>query len=329
MITIKEIAKLANASSSTVSRVLNDSGYVSEETRKRVLKVIEETGYIPSEQAKSLRTKKTSVIGVIIPRLSTDTTSRLVNAINDELAKKGYQIILTNTNLHAEKEVEHIKLLRSRQVDGLILIATNVNDVLLKEIRNSPTPIVVIGQEIPGVSVIVNRDFEAAKQMTQLIIENGHNKIGFIGVHETDKAVGVDRKAGYLAALNGAGIPVNEQWIVDANFDYQTGYRAMKQMMEQSTIKPTAVLTVTDTIAIGAMQYMHEHHLAIPDDIAITGMGNSKVSQYIVPSLTTIDFLNEQTGKEAARLILNIIDGKEKRPKKIQMKYRIIKRDSV
>lgn len=329
MITIKEIAKLANASSSTVSRVLNDSGYVSEETRKRVLNVIEKTGYIPSEHAKSLRTKKTSVIGVIIPRLSTDTTSRMVNAINDELARKGYQIILTNTNLQPEKEIAYIKLLRSRQVDGIILLATNVNEALTEEVKDLSIPIVAVGQEIPNVSVIVNNDYEAAKEMTNHMIENGHRNIAFIGVPESDKAVGIDRRKGYLSALKEANIPVNEQWITYANFDYQSGYEAMREIMEQTEKIPTAVLAVTDTIAIGAMQYLHEKNTAVPQDIAVAGMGNSKVSQYIAPSLTTIDFLNEQTGVKAAQLILEIINGNKKSPKKVLMKYRMVIRDSV
>ncbi|MDY0394356.1 LacI family DNA-binding transcriptional regulator [Virgibacillus halophilus] len=198
MITIKEIAKLANASSSTVSRYLNDSGYVSEETRKRIEKVIKSTGYVPSEQAKSLRTKQTKVIGVIVPRLSTDTSSRLVNSINDILAEQGYQIILANTNLNPEKEIANLRLLRSRQVDGIILLATNINPTLIKEIENLTVPLVALGQEIPGISVILNDDYQAAKDMTKLFGEQSHQDIAFIGVSEQDRAVGHLRKKGFF-----------------------------------------------------------------------------------------------------------------------------------
>ena len=193
MITIKEIAKLANVSSSTVSRVLNN-GYVSEAVRKRVLQIIEETGYVPSEHAKSLRTNQTRVIGVILPRLSTETSSRIVNALNDELAANNYQIILTNTNLDPKKEIENIQLLRSRRVDGIILLATNVRQELLDAIQQLPIPMIALGQHIKGIPVVVNADYEAAKEMTDYLLSKGHNEIAFIGVPHTDEAVGMLRQ---------------------------------------------------------------------------------------------------------------------------------------
>ncbi|WP_284140255.1 MULTISPECIES: LacI family DNA-binding transcriptional regulator [unclassified Virgibacillus] len=329
MITIKEIARLAKASSSTVSRVLNNSGYVGEETRKRILKVIEETGYIPSEHAKSLRTKQTKVIGVILPRLSTDTSSRMVNAINDALAKLGYQMILANTNLNPEKEIENLKLLRSRQVDGIILLATNINEALIEEINKLKIPLVAVGQDIPGVSVVINNDYQAGKDMTSLLIEKGHEHIGFIGVPETDRAVGVERKQGYLDALTDHRLQTKPEWMVTANFDFDSGYLAMKEMVEQAVELPTAIFAVTDTIAIGAMHYLHEQKIEVPNKIAIAGTGNSKVSRFITPALSTIEFANEKVGYEAAQLIIRHIRGQQKERKKIVMKYRLIERDSV
>lgn len=329
MITIKEIAKLANASSSTVSRFLNDSGYVSDEARKRIEKVIRETGYIPSEHAKSLRTKQTKVIGVIVPRLSTDTSSRLVNAINDELAEHGYQIILANTNLSPAKEIENLKLLRSRQVDGIILLATNVNEELIREIRQLPIPLVALGQEIPGISFIVNDDYGAAKDMTELLITRGHKKIAFIGVPEQDRAVGYFRKKGFMDALQEKSISICNEWMAEANFDLSSGYEAMKTILQRTAQKPTAVFAVTDSIAIGAMHYLMEIECHIPKDMAVVGTGNSRVSQYIKPSLTTVDFSNEDMGRKAAKLLLRHIKETNGEPKKITMTYSIIKRDSV
>lgn len=330
MITIKEIAKLAQVSSSTVSRYLNSSGYVGEEARERIEKVIRSTGYVPSEHAKSLRTKKTNVIGVIVPRLSTDTTSRMVNTLNDELAVHGYQIILANTNMDPVKEVENLRLLRSRQVDGIILLGTNTNQSLIDEINELSIPLVVLGQEIPGVSVIVNDDYYAAKEMTELLIEHGHQRIAFIGVAERDRSVGYLRKQGFLQAMKEHGLPVTDKWLMEANFDLHSGYLAMKKIIEaEQQQQPTAIFAVTDTMAIGAMHYLIEHGYSIPDDIAVAGTGNSEVSQYIKPTLTTIDFANEQAGKQAATLIRYHIEQKQSELKKITMTYSIIKRDSV
>src|SRR5690606_35553402 len=136
MVTIKEIAEMAGVSRTTVSRVLNNSGYVSEDARKRVEKVIEETGYVPSEQAKSLRTKKTKVIGVILPTIQTETPSRIVTGVGKELSKNGYQILLANTNLDKQKEVDYLDLLRLRQVDGIILIRSEEHTSELQSREN-------------------------------------------------------------------------------------------------------------------------------------------------------------------------------------------------
>ncbi|MHC8521227.1 LacI family DNA-binding transcriptional regulator [Rossellomorea sp. H39__3] len=194
MPTIKEVAKMAEVSSATVSRFLNNSGYVGEEARKRILKVIEETGYVPSENAKSLRTKQTKVIGVILPKISTETSSRLVRGLDEVLAKEGYQILLANSGLSAEKEIEHLRLLKSRDVDGIILSATTNGANLKSEIQRLDIPVVVVGQEVDGTPNVIFDEYQAAKDMVKHLIDHGHERIGFIGVSEEDPAVGVLRK---------------------------------------------------------------------------------------------------------------------------------------
>ncbi|MDQ0163170.1 LacI family DNA-binding transcriptional regulator [Aeribacillus alveayuensis] len=329
MPTIKDIAEMANVSRTTVSRVLNNSGYVSDEVRKRILKIIEETGYVPSEHAKSLRTKKTKAIGVILPKISTETSSRLVSGIDEVLAEKGYQILLANTNLNKEKEIEFINLLKSRQVDGIILTATNINDELINEIKRVSMPFVVIGQEIPGVSNVLYDDYHAARAIISLFIEKGHQKIAFIGVDESDRAVGYWRKKGYLDVMKEHGYSVEPEWVQKGIFDIQSGYDAMKRIMEQSKIRPTATFAVTDRLAIGAMQYLKEKGYAIPADMALAGIGASEISHYVSPSLTTVDYLNEEAGKAAAKLILDKILKNDSSIKKITLNYRLLIRDSV
>ncbi|WP_010677301.1 LacI family DNA-binding transcriptional regulator [Bacillus timonensis] len=307
MVTMKEIARLANVSSATVSRVLNNSGYVSDEVRKRILKIIEETGYIPSEHAKALRTKQSNVIGVILPKLSTETASRIVSGIGEELAKHGYQILLTNTNLDPKKEIEYLKLLKSKQVDGIILLATNRGEELLNEIKKLRIPFVATGQEMEGIPSVINKNFQAAKDITNLLIEKGHTKIGFIGVDEADYEVGYKRKAGYLAALENSQLPVVDEWIQKGDFSIDSGYKMTKKIFETSLEKPTAIVAVTDRLAIGAMEYLKEQYIEIPKEVALTGMGASDLSKYIVPKLTTVDLLSEYTGAEAAKTLLQIL----------------------
>ncbi|MRH41353.1 LacI family DNA-binding transcriptional regulator [Aquibacillus halophilus] len=329
MATIKEIAAMASVSRTTVSRVLNNSGYVSEDVRKRINKVIEETGYIPSQQAKSLRTKKTKVIGVILPTIKTETSGRLVAGIDEVLSEAGYQILLANTNLDRQKEIEFLQLLKVRQVDGIILAATNVNDELVEKIKQLDIPFVAIGQEIQGIFNVLYDDYHAARDMTSLFVRKGHKRISFIGVDESDRAVGFLRKKGFLDEMNNNNLSVEDAWVEKGVFNIQSGYEAMARIIQNSTRIPTAVFAVTDRLAIGAMRYLNEHSYTIPDEMAIAGIGASEMSKYVTPPLTTIDYFNESVGHEAAKLILNRTTNHNKEFKKITSNYRLIERDSV
>ncbi|MFJ5714366.1 LacI family DNA-binding transcriptional regulator [Neobacillus sp. NPDC093127] len=329
MVTIKEIAERANVSRTTVSRVLNSSGYVSEEAKKRVLKVIEETSYVPSENAKSLRTKKTKVIGAVLPKISTETSSRLVKGMDEILAPEGYQILLTNTNLEPEKEIEYLKLLKSRHVDGIILSATNINRPLVEEIYNLKIPFVTVGQTISGLANVIFDDYQATKDMVNFLVQKGHNNIAFIGVDEQDRAVGYLRKSGYLDAMKENNLYIENNWVKKGIFNVESGFECMKAILDASQNKPTAVLAVTDRLAIGAMQYLKEAGITIPDDIALAGMGASELSKYITPALTTIDFSIEEAGREAALLILKKINGENSHEIIKKIHYRLIERASI
>ncbi|KMM36480.1 LacI family DNA-binding transcriptional regulator [Guptibacillus hwajinpoensis] len=329
MPTIKDVAKRAGVSRTTVSRVLNDNGYVSHEARTRVVEAVKEMGYIPSAHAKTMRTKRSGVIGVILPRISTETASRVVNGIEEELAANGYQILLTNTQLKPEKEIQNIKLLKSRQVDGIILLATNRNQDLLETIADLSIPFVALGQELTGVTSVVYDDYHSAFDVTESFISEGHQQIGFIGVPETDHAVGFLRKQGYLDAMAKHNLPVKEEWIQDGNFSFESGYQAAKQLMEQAQVKPTAVFAVTDRMAIGALGYLKENQINVPSEVALFGIGASDLSKHVTPPLSTVDYFNEDAGQKTAQLILEQLTGKIIEKEKIKLNYRLIKRDSV
>ncbi|MFB4166053.1 LacI family DNA-binding transcriptional regulator [Alteribacillus sp. JSM 102045] len=328
MVTINDIAKMASVSRTTVSRVLNNSSHVSKKARERVLEAIEKTGYIPSEHAKGLRVKQTNVVGVILPKISTETSSRVVNGIDEELSRYGYQILLANSNLELKKEIEHLKLLQSRRVDGIILMATNVDKSLQEEIKALPIPTVALGQEIPGVTSVVYDDYHAACDLTQLFINKGHRKIAFIGVSEEDKAVGYLRKKGYLDTMKNNNLSVEDFWMAQGTFNITSGYHAMKEIWETSSERPTAVFAVTDRLAIGVMEYLQEKGLNIPKDISIAGIGASELSKYVRPALTTVDYFNNEAGKVTARHLLDKML-EENESKKSKLGYRLIERDSL
>ncbi|MCA0971541.1 LacI family transcriptional regulator [Halobacillus litoralis] len=329
MTTINDIAKLAEVSRTTVSRALNNSGYVSEDARKRIMKIVEETGYMPSQSAKSLRTKRSGVIGIILPRLSTETSTRVVAGINEELAKEGFQILLTDTELDKQKEIDYIRLLKSRHVDGIILLATNVNEQLIKAIKDVEIPVLAIGQELPGVPSLVYDDYHAAADLTNMIIQKGHERVAFIGVTKEDPSVGGLREQAYRDKMEQSGLEVQESWVGEGDFSIESGYEQMKSILKRSKgNEPTALFAVTDRMAIGAMEYLKEQGYRIPEDMAVVGIGASAMSKYVTPSLTTIDYHNAEAGKKAAHLLMRKLKN-EKIEEKFELTYRLISRNSV
>ena len=180
---INEIARLAGVSRATVSRYLND-GYVSDEKKAVIRKVIEETGYQPSSQAQMLRTKKTKLVGVIIPKINSDTVGRMVAGISDVLSRSGYQLLLANTDNNIEEELKYLNLFKDNQVDGILFIATMFTAKHRKLLKECKVPVVILGQRLEGYSCVYQDDYHAALKMTQALHENG-DKIGYIGV--TDK----------------------------------------------------------------------------------------------------------------------------------------------
>ncbi|MFB5663357.1 LacI family DNA-binding transcriptional regulator [Alteribacillus sp. HJP-4] len=328
MVTIRDIAEIANVSRTTVSRVLNNSTYVSKEVKERVTRAIEETGYIPSEHAKAMRTKRTKVIGVILPKISTETTSRVVHGIDEELSSHGYQILLANSDLQLEKEIEHLKLLQSRRVDGIIIMATNTDQRLQEEIKALTVPVVALGQDIPGITCVVYDDYHAAADLIELFINRGRGRIGFIGVNEKDNAVGHLRRKAYLDRMHFHKLSIENTWMEEGTFNIHSGYEAMQTIWSTSARKPDAIFAVTDRLAIGAMEFLKEKQINIPKEVAVAGIGASELSKYVTPPLTTVDYFNNEAGRVTAIHLLKKLNIHCQTEKKL-LGYRLIKRDSL
>jgi len=328
-VTIKEIAKLAEVSPATVSRVINNSGYVKDEVRKRVEKVVEETGYSPNAFAKALHQNKSNTIGVILPKINASSSGDTVAGINDFFSEKGYTLLLGNTNHSVDKEIEFIKLFKEKMVDGIIIIATILTPKHKDVIKKYKIPTVILGQEsIDSNPSVTFDEVAAAKEIVEHLIERGKDKIAFIGVDETDIAVGIKRKKGYLDALKEHKIDLVESYVQKGNFTVESGYDACKFIWENSTEKPDAIFAVTDKMAIGAMNYLFERGVKVPDDVAVCGMGGGFVSKYFKPKLTTAHYDFKALGTEGAKLIFNIISENKLASKKIVMHHKLIIRES-
>ena len=222
---INEIAKLAGVSRATVSRYLNE-GYVSEEKKERIRAVIEKTGYQPSTQAQTLRTKKTRLVGVILPKINSDTVSRMVAGISDVLSKNGYQLLLANTNNDIAEELKYLNLFKDRQVDGILFIATILTARHKKLLKACQVPVVILGQHLDGYSCVYHDDYHAAEQITELLLE--HGKVpGFIGVTTKDEAAGLNRKKGFEAAVRAKKLDCPPERMAEAQFTMESGYEKM------------------------------------------------------------------------------------------------------
>ena len=328
---IIDIAKMAGVSKSTVSRYLND-GYVGDESREKIKAVIEETGFLPQRQAKSMRTKKTNLIGVILPKISTETPPKVVDGITEVLSDYGYDVLIANTNLSIDKEIEYLKIFRNNQVDGIIFMATKVTKRHLEIMKEVKVPIVIVSQEVEGYASVSHDDYNASKEMVEYLINKNHTNIGFIGVYEEDISVGYERKKGYIDKLKEHNIKVNLENIKIGDFSQESGFKLVEELMTQEN-KPTAIFAVTDNIAIGAIDWLKENGYKVPEDIAIVGMGDSRLSRVITPKLTTIHFSYKTSGIKSAEIMIKLLNMNEKKleniEKKIKLKYRLVERDSV
>ncbi|MCB2294405.1 LacI family DNA-binding transcriptional regulator [Clostridium algoriphilum] len=328
---IIEFSKMVGVSKSTVSRYFNN-GYVSEVAIKKIKLAIEKTGFQPQRQAQSLRTKKTNLIGVIIPKISTETAPRVVEGIADELNVHGYDILIANTNLNTEKEIEYLKIFKNNQVDGIIFMATKITNEHLKVMQEVKVPIVVVAQNLEEYPSVYNDDYNASRDVVRYIISKGHKDIGFIGVYEEDISVGQERKKGYIDELRENNIEINEEFIKIGNFKVESGYTLAKELMNQKE-KPTAIFAVTDNIAIGIIEYLSENGYNIPNDVAIIGMGDSKISSFTSPKLTTVHFYYKTSGVVAANMMVDLLTNRVGSSKNILMKkklpYKLVERSSM
>ena len=324
---INQIAKQAGVSRATVSRYLNN-GYVSKEKRERIARVIKETGYVPSRRAQQLRTGKTQLVGVVIPKVNSQSVSRMVLGITDVLSQNDYQLVLANTNNSVRTEIEYLEMFSSRNhVDGVIHIATELNEDHLRAAQNMRMPLVVLAQKLPGCACVYHSDFEALHDITKLVLRKAQRP-AYLGVTEQDRAAGLDRHRGFLAACAEMGVSCPPEAQVTVDFTADSGYFGAERILETVPDVDT-IVCATDDIAFGAMMCMAEYGRRVPEDVQITGVGDSLLSRISRPSLTTAHLHFRGAGQEAARLLLEQIETGERIVDTRQMGYEVYGRSSM
>lgn len=324
---ISDIAKMAGVSRAAVSRYFNQ-GYVSQEKRERIQKVIEQTGYVPSASAKALRTRKSNLIGVIVPKISSESVSKIVDGLGSELKERGYHMLLGSTDNDASQELEFIKVFVNNDVDGLVLIATELTKAHREMIDELPIPIVLIGQRLEGSYCVYHDDYHAARDLADCFFRSGVRRPCYIGVTEEDRAVGGARRSAFLDAAAKFQVPVSPEQEIRGAFTYQNGYEGMRKLLEQNP-DTDGVFCVTDTIASGAMGYLREQGISVPDRMAVVGMGDSNLSRAVSPRLTTVRYFYQESGVKAAGILLELLEKKEPAAKEEILGYQIVRRESL
>lgn len=327
---IKDIARLAGVSPSTVSRVLNNSGYVSEEMRLKVQSVIDETGYRPNQIAKSLKDRSTKTIGIIIPQIASETMTKLVEAAYRCCNERGYKILMENTQLDWGREVESLKSLYHQQVEGILLMSVGLSQEHKHVIDGLKIPVIVTGQKMDGLCCYTHDNRNAVKALVTKMIERGKKRIAILNVDiEEYDSIRVQRELGYRDALSENGMEFDPKLAAYGKFSVASGMEMMEKIWNENEVKPDGVFAVTDKIAIGAMRFLMKQKVDIPVECAVAGVGNNKLSEFIEPALSTIEYHYTELGTAATNLLIDAIEGNEKAEGIHLMKYDIIERSST
>lgn len=324
---ISDIAKLAGVSKATVSRYLNN-GYVSSEKREIIGKVIEQNDYTPLSSARNLRSGQNNLIGVIIPKLSSESVARMVDGISEIINDAGYNMVLGITDLKQEKELDFLKIFRGNTVSGMIYIATEITRKNREILTAYNKPVVILGQKSGEFDSVFHDDFGGAFAAVKHLIAQGCNRVGFIGVTMRDKAAGRDRYDGYVKAMTDSGHSISPKCTFEGEFSMESGYAGAERLLGGSS-KINGLFCATDTIAIGAMQYCFSHGIEVGRDVKIAAVGDSKMSKAVNPALTSVHLFYKTAGHEAAQLVMNRLNEPTGAPKSIELGFRLMERAST
>lgn len=322
-VTIQDIANMVNVSKSSVSRYLNN-GYVSEENAKKIKEAIEKTGFQTNFFAKRLKTKRSKLVGIVLPRMDSVTVGKLLNGINIRLEQNGYQGLILVSNLNVEKELENIQSLYQQGVDGIIINSIAITKEHIKLINKLNIPTIFTGQKSEFTNYIKIDDYEAGRMLGNYFKEKGHKNIVFAGVTEEDKAVGVERKSGFIDAFMENNEKSSVEF-VETGFSFEKSYEMAKEILEY---KPTGIVCATDNICLGILRHLHENNIKVPDEVSLAGFGGYDVGSVLYPTLTTIAFDYNLIGKKTAQGILDLIEGKEI-DKQNDVPLKLVERESV
>ena len=329
-ITINDVAKHAGVSKKTISRVLNDEPNVSSDTKQRVEKSFKELGYRPNPQARGLAGSHSYLIGLIYPSQSNSYVSNIQKGALERCRAEGFHLVIYPEDHENESLLDQLEAsLVSANLDGIILTSPfSAMQPLVQLIKNLNIPLILIGAPslIENIPCVISNDMEASYEMCRYLISIGHSEIAFIKGHP-DHASSEQRFIGYKKALDEAGILMDEQYIQQGNFSFESGEQCARHFL--SLVRPpSAIFASNDYMAAGIVKVANQKGISIPNQLTVTGFDNAPASRFILPSLTTIKQPITEMAIEATRILIRIIRNKPLESLTVTIKDELIVRES-
>jgi LacI family transcriptional regulator len=305
--TIRDVARAAGVSVATVSRVMNDSGPVRHETRLRIEEAVLQLHFTPNSTARSLSTRQTHTIGVLLPDLYGEFFSEIIRGIDQTIQGKGFHALISSSHNDAGEVEAALRTMRGR-VDGLILMASGLTADTLARILPHNTPLVLINANYDGAQydTLDVDNFSGAFAMTEHLLALGHREIRMISGAAGHRDAS-EREAGFRAALHAAGIVDIDGWIVPGEFTEASGFRAAQQILAQP-MRPTAIFAANDSMAVGVLSALREAGVGVPEDVAVVGFDDIPIAEYVSPPLTTVRVAVASLGARAVEKLFHSID---------------------
>ncbi len=331
MATMKDIAKLAGVSTSTVSHVINKTRFVSEEISERVNNAAKELNYYaPSALARSLKVNRTKTIGMLVTTSTNPFFGEVVKGVERSCYHKGYSLILCNTEGDNERMRQSINTLLQKRVDGLILMCSSLEGERIDVFERYPDiPVVVMdwGPMLFTSDKIQDNSLRGGYLAAKYLIDCGHTEIGCI-TGPLIKHQAQMRYEGYKRAMNEAGLEFNANWIIESDFECEGGYQAFKKMAERGTL-PSSIFVSNDMMAMGVINAANELSIKVPDDLSIIGYDDIHIAKFMSPSLTTIHQPKYRLGQAAVETLVQRLDDKSNEAQVVQLEPTLVVRNSV
>jgi len=307
--TIADVAKRAGVSTVTVSRVINGARNVNSATRDKVERAVKELHYVPNSAARSLRSKRTNAIALLVPDITNPFWTTVARGVEDAAQSGGYSILLCNTDEDPAKQLQYLDVVISRRVDGVIIAPYSADARKLKRLREREIPAVMVDRRIQGweVDTVIGDSISGARALVKHLIDLGHQRIGVIsGPLNTSSAE--DRVTGYIIALTEAGIPIDLRMIRRGEFKTSSGETLTNQLLDES-LRPTAIFATNNSIAMGVVDAVDQRGLRIPQDIALVSFDDIPHLSHVFPFLTVAVQPAYEMGIKAAQLLLSRLNG--------------------